>query len=567
MAKKYASRPPAAPPKSPKNPKSTELSATELSPDKWMPWVAAGLAFVLFLTGVNNDMVSMDDHTATINNPAVTDFNPFVGSNLGMFAPITWMGYALAYAIKGREATALFHLFSAIVHAVNALLVFRLFRRLGSTATIALIVSLFFAIHPLQVEAVSWIAAFSTPLFAMFSLLSMLAYVRHTQVAAEHRYYWLALVMFVLACLSKSAAVTLPLTLLVLDWWLKRPLNQRTLLEKVPFFAIALGFGILTIITRTKAGFGDTPANFDLLDRVLMVSHTLVFYWTKLLAPFGLSIWYPFPKTINGWPWTYYAAPVLLIGLLWLAWRSRVRTPFVWFGVLFYLSNIVLSLPYATFGTFELRSDRYNYLAGLGFFFILASLPDFFRAKRPSWVGPTWGTLTIVGLLWLALAGLRIHDWKDTLGLINKAIATSGHNAGKAYLWRGMYFGDNDRGRDAIADLNRAININPDLTEAYKYRGGLLGFAKQYEASVSDLTLYLNKYPGDAEQHYNRGLSLINLKEVDLALSDFNKTLEVNPDFVRAYRARGNAYLMQGDSVKGKADLAEWERRKPVGGK
>ena len=560
MAKKYTARPPAAPPKSPKTTKPGE-PATEMSPDQWMPWVAAGLALVLFLTGVSNKMVSMDDHSATINNPAVTGFNPFIGSNLGMFAPVTWLGYALAYAIKGRQAAPLFHLLSVIVHAVNALLVFRLFRRLGSSAVVALIVSLFFAIHPLQVEAVAWIAAFSTPLFVMFSLLAMHSYVRHTQAAGERRHYWFALLLFVLACLSKSAAVTLPLTLLVLDWWLKRPWSRSTLLEKVPFFLIALGFGILTIVTRSQAGFGDTPADFTILDRMLMVCHTLVFYWTKLLAPFGLSIWYPFIKTGNGWPWSYYAAPLLLIVLLWLAWRSRVRLPFVWFGVLFYLSNIVLSLPYATFGTFELRSDRYNYLAGLGFFFILASLPDFFRVQRPKWVGTSWGLLTGLGLLWLLLAGLRINDWRDTLTLINKAIASSGDNFGKAYLWRGMEYGDNDRGRDAILDLNRAITINPNLTEAYKYRGGMLGFAKRYEESVADLTVYLNKYPQDAEQYYNRGLSLLNLKEIPLAISDFSKTLAIKPEFVRAYRARGNAYLMQGDSIKGKADLAEWEKR------
>ena len=566
MAKKYTSRSPVSSPKSPKTTPSAAQNA-EPDPDKWMPWVAAGLAFVLFLTGVGNQMLSMDDHTATFNNKAVTTFNPFIGSNLGMFAPVTWIGYALAYAIKGKDATALFHTFSAIVHAVNALLVFRLFRRLGSSAAVALVVSLFFAIHPLQVESVAWIAAFSTPLFAMFSLLAMSQYVRHTQAAGERRHYWLALVLFVLACLAKSAAVTLPFTLLVFDWWLKRPQNQRNLLEKVPFFVISLGFGILTVITRTKSGFADTPADFTLLDRVLMVCHTLVFYWTKLLAPIGLSIWYPFIKTANGWPWSYYVAPLLLIGGLWAAWRSRVRLPFIWFGVLFYLSNIVLSLPYATFGTFELRSDRYNYLAGLGFFFILANLPDFFRVKRPQWVGAAWGTLTVLGLVWVLLSGLRITDWKDSLTLMNKAIATSGDNFGKAYLWRGMYYGDNDRGRDALTDLNRAININPDLTEAYKYRGGLLGFARRYQESIADLTLYLNKHPEDGEQYYNRGLSLINLQEIPLAIGDLNKALELNPDFERAYRARGNAYLIQGDTIKGNADLAEWERRKPKGSK
>lgn len=561
MAKKYASRPPAAPPKVPKAAKSA-APAVEMSPDRWMPWVAAGLAFVLFLTGIGNDMVSMDDHTATFNNPAVTDFNPFIGSNLGMFAPVTWMGYALAYAIRGEAATGLFHLFSALVHAVNALLVFRLFRRLGSTPTVALVVSLFFAIHPLQVEAVAWIAAFSTPLFALFSLLAMNYYVRHTEETTMGKNYWFAVALFVLACLAKSAAVSLPLTLLAIDWWLKRPLSQRTWLEKVPFFIVALGFGALTLVTRTQAGFGDTPANFNLLDRVLMICHTLVFYWTKLLAPLGLSIWYPFVKSQGVWPWTYYAAPVVLLGSLWLAWRSRRTLPVIWFGVLFYLSNVFLALPYATFGTFELRSDRYNYLAGLGFFFILASLPDLFRAKRPSWVGPTWGTLTVLGLLWLILAGIRVTDWKNTLTLIDKAIATSGDNFGKAYLWRGMHNGDNNQGKEALNDFNRAITINPALTEAYKYRGGMLGFAKRYGESVADLTKYLEKNPNDAEQYYNRGLSLINLQQVPLAIGDFNKTLEIKPDFARAYRARGNAYLIQGDTTKGQADLAEWEKRK-----
>ncbi len=564
MAKKYTSRP-VAPAKSPKPAKSASAeAATDVSPDQWMPWVAAGVAFVLFLTGIGNKMINMGDHTATFNNPAVTDFNPFISSNLGMFAPVTWIGYALAYAMKGKEAATLFHLFSAIVHAVNALLVFRVFRRLGSSAAVAFVVSLFFAIHPLQVEAVSWITAFSTPLFALFSLLAMHHYLRYAQATGKRLHYWLAIVMFIVACLAKSAAVTLPLTLLVLDWWLKRPLNQRNLLEKAPFFAISLGFGILTIITRTKSGFGDTPGDFTILDRVLMICHTLVFYWTKLLLPFGLSIWYPFVKTSAGWSWTYYVAPVVLVAGLWLGWRSRVRWPFVWFGILFYLSNIVVSLPYASFSTFELRSDRYNYLAGLGFFFILANLPDLFRVKRPNWVGPSWGVITVLGLLWTLLASLRINDWKDTPTLMDKAIETSGDNFGYAYLWRGIYYSENDRGRDALSDLNRAISINQNITEAYKYRGSMLGFARQYESSVADLTTYLNKNPEDAEQYYNRGLSLINLKEVKLAINDFNKTIQLQPDFARAYRARGNAYLMQGDSIKGKADLAEWEKIKPI---
>lgn len=531
-----------------------------ISAERWLPWALSALAFLLFCTGFSNQMLSMDDHSATVDNLAVTNFRIFSSVNLGMYAPVTWLGYSIAYAL-GKDSSFWYHLLSALVHAVNVWLVFRLFRRLDFSVTVATVVAVFFAIHPVQVEAVAWIAAFSTPLFAMFSLLAMNFYVEHTRQDGFRQNYWLALAMFLLACLSKSAAVTLPLALLLLDFWQKRPLSQRTLLEKIPFFALSLAFGIATLYTRTKAGHTETPADFSLLDRGLMICHTVLFYWKKLLFPTGLSIWYPFEKTAGGWDWSYYASPFALAGLVFLAWRSRRDMPVLWWGVLFYLVNIIVSLPYATFGTFELRSDRYNYLACLGIFAILASLPDFFKEKRPGWVGAAWAVLVGLGLTWIITSALRIRDWKDTVTLIDKAIAAEGDNFGKAYLWRGMELGDKGKVAPSIQDLTKAIEKNPGLSEAYKYRGSLYGLTKQYDKSVADLTKFLEKNPDAAEQFYNRGLSLLNLGRTQEAIADFNKTLELNPGFTRVYRARGNAYKSIGETAKGDADLAEWEKR------
>ena len=561
MAKK------SAPKSKPKTTAVQTASSGSVSAERWLPWAISALAFILFSTGLSNQMLSMDDHSATVDNPAVTDFLIFSNTNLGMYAPVTWLGYGIAYAM-GKDSPFWYHLLSALVHAVNVWLVFRLFRQLKSSVTVAAVVALFFAVHPIQVEAVAWIAAFSTPLFVLFSLLAMNFYVAHTRQEGVSQKYWLALGMFLLACLSKSAAVTLPLALLVLDLWLKRPLNQRAILEKIPFFALSIVFGIATLYTRTKAGHTDTPADFSLLDRGLMICHTVLFYWKKLLFPTGLSIWYPFEKTAGGWEWVYYASPFALAALVFLAWRSRRAMPVLWWGVLFYLANIVVSLPYATFGTFELRSDRYNYLACLGIFAILASLPDFFKEKRPGWVGAVWVVLAGFGLTWMVTTALRIRDWKDTVTLIDRAIAAEGDNFGKAYLWRGMELGDKGKVAQSIQDLTKAIEINPGLSEAYKYRGSLYGLTKQYEKSVADLTKFLEKNPGEAEQFYNRGLSLLNLGRTQEAIADFNKTLELNPDFSRAYRARGNAYRSIGETAKGDADLAEWEKREgAVGGR
>jgi len=555
-----------------KPPVATAKSAVTVpsNTNAWLLWGLAAATFLLYSFSFSNKMVSMDDHSATVNNSAVTDFA--IGQfNLGMYAPVTWLGYAIAYTL-GKDNSFWYHLLSTAVHAFNVVLVFKLFQKLQATTTVAAVVAMCFALHPLQVEAVAWIAAFSTPLYAMFSLLALNFYVQNlhdVEKSVDGRFpqkYWLTLGMFLLACLSKSAAVALPLTLIVLDMWLRRPINMQEVFEKLPFLALSLGFGALTLYSRISAvdasDVAVVPVVYSMSDRFLMICHTVLFYWAKIIAPLGLSIWYPFEKTASGgWHWTYYASPVALAAIIYLAWRLRERIPFVWYGLLFYLANIVVSLPYATFGTFELRFDRYNYLACLGIFAILAMLPGYFGEKKSPWEGRIWAIICVLALFWLTKTALRIRDWKDSVTLMTRAIETTGDNYGRAYLWRGMEYGDNGKAKEAVADLTLAIQKNPGLTDAYKYRGGLYGLTKQYAASVADMDIYLKRKPDDAEQRYNRGLSLLNLNRVPEAIVDFENTLKINPDFFRAYRARGNAYKLLGETAKSEADLAEWERR------
>lgn len=555
MAKKSAPQPK----------KSTEQATTSLSDssEKWLPWALAALAFVLYAMGFGNEMIVMNDETATVNNPAVRDFLLFNGFNMGMYAPLTWIGYEIAY-ILGKDSPNWYHIISALVHGLNVLLVFRLFRRLNSGLTMSTLAALFFAIHPIQVEAVSWIAAFSTPLFTLFSLLSMNYYLRHTKNEAGGfgKWYWMALGMFLLACLSKSVAVALPLSLLVLDLWQKRSFTSRVLLEKVPFFVLSLGFGALTIYGRQFAGMSNQPADFSLIDRGLMACQSIVFYWTKLIVPTGLSIWYPFEKINGSWSWDYFASPVILLGVLFAAWRSRQAIPMLWIGLLFYLANIALQLPWATFGPIELRADRYNYLACIGIFAILASLPDYLSEKKPSWTSGLWAVLLGLAFVWLVTAALRIRDWKDTRTLVDKAMATSGDNFGKAYLWRGMAYSEASDAQKALQDLSKALQKNPQLYEAYKFRGNIFGMMKNYDQSVTDLTKFLEYYPNEVPELYNRGLSFANLKRLPEAVADFDRAIELDTTFARVYRARGNCLLELGETEKGNADLKKYDRMK-----
>jgi tetratricopeptide (TPR) repeat protein len=263
------------------------------------------------------------------------------------------------------------------------------------------------------------------------------------------------------------------------------------------------------------------------------------------------------------WHWTYYIAPAFLLAVLFGAWRVRNTMPFLWFGVLFYLANVFLSLPWATFGSFELRSDRYNYLASLGLFFILASLPAYFAVKKPTWKGPTQVLLVILAVFWLFGAFARIPAWKNTTTLIENAMKAQGDNFGKAYLWRGMILADDGKADDALKDFNKAIERNPLLVEVYKYRGNIMGLRKNYSQSVADLTKYIEHFPEAAPEIYNRGLSYVNLGNDSLAMLDFTRCLQIDESFVRAYRARGNTYLKLGETEKGQADLKRYEEMKP----
>lgn len=276
--------------------KSTAKETTGISDssEKWLPWALAALAFILFSTGFGNKMLGVDDHTATVDNPAVRDFLIFGGFNLGMYAPVTWLGYQIAY-ILGKDSPNWYHILSALVHAFNVILVFRLFRRLDSSLTVSALVALFFAIHPLQVESVAWIAGFSTPLFSMFYLLSCSWYLDYAE-KGDNKLYGYALLGFVLACLSKSAAVTLPLTLVLMDWWLKRPVTDRQrLLRYAPFFLIAVFFGLLTIYSRNASGMNMSDGTqLSILERFLVLCYTPVLYWAKILIPTKLNIYYSF---------------------------------------------------------------------------------------------------------------------------------------------------------------------------------------------------------------------------------------------------------------------------------
>ncbi len=532
----------------------------EAAADKlWYGYLPVAAAVILFLTGLNNALTGIDDHAATTDNPAVAAFTVqavFSQFNLGMYAPFTWIFYAIAHGLGG-ESPVWYHLFSLVAHAASTWLVFRLMRRLNQSEAVSAGVAFIFAAHPMQVESVSWVAAFSTPLF---SLLYLLALNRYLQYAAApdtgRRHYFAALLFLVASCLAKSTAVTLPLTLLVLDWW-KRPalsVRQRWM-GYLPFFAVSLGFGMLTVYGRSVSGEGIRVfEEYNLFDRFLMANYALVSYIGNFLAPFRLSSFYTFEKINGAWPMAYYLAPVLVAGTLVFAWLKRNSLPFLAQGLGFYLSAIVLSLPWITVGTFDLFADHYNYLAIIGLAFPAVQGVRFLKEKFPA----VSGILSIVGVVWLvwlvALCFVQIKTWRGMLAVTTNAIEKGNTAQGKAYFWRAVEHGDLGQMDPAVEDFTRAIEANPEIWDAYKFRGSIYAQRRDFARAVPDLQKYLEHDPNDAVSWFNMGMIQIEQSRPAEAAAAFTNSLKVRPNAIMVLENRARAYQMLGDTGRAEAD-------------
>lgn len=547
-------------------PRSAEKSAKKAVPpatpsnNSWMAILPVALAVLVYFSGLRNEMTGLDDHTATTDNPIVKDFS--LGAllthfNLGMYAPLSWMGYALAFAL-GKANPFWYHLLSLLAHAFNTHLVYRLFQKLDDRRWLASVVALLFAIHPIQVESVSWIAGFSTPLFSMFCLLSWNVYLRYAgQNTVNWRLYGLALLFFVLACLAKSTAVTLPLTLLVLDWWRRPsvPARQRWMLY-APFFAIALGFGLLTFYSRQAAGVlvGVDSQAHPWTDRIWLVSNTLLFYGWKILFPYPLSVFYSLNKVNGAFPAHFYAAPVVLAAIGYAAWRWRHSHPFLWRGLLFYLSNILLSLPFYTVGTFELMSDHYNYLAVAGIFYLLVESTLYLTKRFPGLSAGLYGLATIWMLALLVLSFRQVGIWKNTITVLTNAIDNGYHYNGKAYFSRGVEHGDLQQFDQSIADFSKAIEVNPNDMDAYRFRGSLYAQRQQMPEALADLRKYVQSDTTNAVTWFNLGMIYNQIGKPNEALDAFNRTIALKPKSFSAYQGRAAAYEMLGDTARANAD-------------
>jgi protein O-mannosyl-transferase len=549
------------------------------------------LSFAIFITALvywsslSNGFTNFDDDIGVTVNMSIRtlDFESlkaqFSNFTLGMYMPLTMSVYMMIYKFFTYNPMA-YHALQLLLHLINVVLVFRWILKIKYPTEVALFTALAFALHPLQVESVSWVAALSTPLFACFFLLTLHRWVDYRAGRGKNHYFW-ALLFMLLACISKSAAVTITPVLFLVDYFLHQKwTDKKSLLEKIPFLSLSFFFGILTFYSRNSSGHNltlDTP--FHLFDRLLMICETIVFYWVRLLLPANQNLWYPFYKTDGSWSIDFYLAPLLLLSIGYFIWKKAQNWQHLLiFGLLFYLFIIGLSLPITRVGNFEMRNDRYNYLPMIGFFFVIGVyLHHFWRDKKMTFVLP-------LAAVWLAFLGFQTYQrtkvWKDSKTLFsdfiekNKVEPIPFYNRGLAYLYEEDYarakadfeavkrinpdyYGNEYRlgichlqqnnFEIAIKNFDKAILQDGNYAKAHRSRGFCKYKMGDFNGAIVDLEKAKNLDPKDAEAAYNLGLAYGAAQQLPQAAQYYETAIALNPKYVEAMINLGNIAAMSGN--------------------
>ncbi len=518
------------------------MADPNMEENKRVRWIVlfAILAFtaILYSGSIKNDILYGWDDGEYIDNTSIRQFDVskfFTTYYLGMYQPLAVLTLSINYQ-TARDNPVPYHATNLLIHLINIILVFYLFYRLAGRLDVATFISLLFAIHPMNVEAVGWIAARSTSLYAMFYLAALLSYIFYIKKKSIS-FLLLSFLFFVLSCFSKSMAMTLPVMFFVFDFYYGRKWKGRVLLEKIPFLIVSVVIGMVTI--NAAASFGhirNLSVSYNLFDRILLFFYSVVFYLVKAVAPANLSAVYAYPAK-SGFllPWVYYFAlfifGIIILNIVILG-KSKKR---VLFGLMFFVVSIAPVLP-LVWSRMLMLADRYTYIPYLGLYYILARIYiRFVESKREPIrkFAMFINTGLFVYILFLSVSTFeQTKVWKDTQTLMTDVIKKDRSNVDVSvgYFFRGNVHDRKNEMQAALNDFTKAVELNPDYTMAYNNRGIIKGSTQDYPGALEDFNKAIELEPNYADAYYNRGNVHFYLKQIDGACRDWTRAADLGSE-------------------------------------
>jgi Flp pilus assembly protein TadD len=546
-------------------------TGTPLAPLLGSLLIVLAITFAAYAGALSHGFLGWDDLEYVARNSLVIErdygalLRTIVSNN---YHPLTMLSLAMNAAPPLSPRA--FLLTNALLHTINTGLVFWLVLLLSGRRLFAAFWSaLFFGIHPMHVESVAWISERKDVLYTAFFLGGAIAYWRYLDV---RRWRWLGVtfLLFVLSCLSKGMAVVFPLVMALLDLWRRRPvLESRALLEKAPFFATSLLFGLIAIdvqaggdvhglLIRTSAhlkGLADSLP-FSAWERAVLPAYGFAIYLWKLFIPTGLSAYYPYPSPAEAGGPIYLIPPVLLLAAVALVvWDFR-RTRVLTFGLGWFLVTIAPVLQWIPVGD-AIVADRYTYLSYVGPLFALAMGGSSIAEKSRGWLAATSAALGLLAVLSFVQTTRQVEVWKDSDSLWGNVIRLY-PRSDLGYLARGNARGASGRIREAQSDLLAARSLGCKQGSLYDGLGNVYVALGHPDSALVMYNTGLALQPNMGRLYFNRAIAYLRLARPRDALRDLERARELAPtEALLFHTARGDAYLLLKEFRKA---VAEYDR-------
>lgn len=492
-------------------------------------WIQIATIVVMILAvyryAPNARFMPIDDGSLSYKNPIVINADirgAFSTFDPELYVPLTLISYQIDYAI-GKEDPAVYHTTNLVLHIINAILVLLIVRFFSKRWAVPFLTAMLFAVHPLNTEAVMWIAGRKDLLCATFFLGSLLAYC-HFRVRQTRAPYYLSIVLYLFALLSKVIAVTLPLLLMIVDDLIPTKTRDREKLSKWAYYLPAIVFLFIGMQKKALSVYA-----LSYFDAALIAIKAVYFYLSKLLVPTNLSLFYKQVTPIDFFRMEFFLPAVFLVLLGMATVHSRrIGKPFA-FGIMWFGITLLPNLANAVKGSKEAiyyASDRYAYLPSIGIFFLCAT-----------------------GLSWLAYtAKPRLKLWITVIATSMVIVyASLAHSYSSHWLTPKPY-------------MQRVQQLYPDTAMAHTLRGILLLEQEQVAEAVDELRTARELEPEYTDNRAHLGLALIKNGEIDEGIRELYATAKIQPSYDYTYIFLAYAYVLQND-----LNSAEHELQKALG--
>lgn len=485
------------------------------------------------------DFVFFDDHVYVTEKPQVLAglasdslLWAFSATDAGFWHPLTWISLMLDHELWGLNPGG-YHLTNLLLHIVATLLLFSGLQRMTGSLVRSGFVAVLFALHPLHVESVAWIAERKDVLAAVFWMLSLLLYARYVEKPGRLR-YGLVLLSFLLGLMAKPMVVTLPFMMLLFDLWPLKRLSagnwKPLIVEKIPMLLMGAAVGVVTVLTEQQIGALKSLAEFPFLSRLSNAIVAYGFYLYKMVWPVNLSVHYPHP---GSWPLWLVSVSLPGLGVITIFSLKRFKSqPYFVVGWLWYLISLLPVIGLIQIGSHAF-ADRYTYLPLIGVFIGVVWGLGALAEKRKALRLPFCLIGIAVVIVLSAVSVQQVRHWQNAESLFRQAISATSNNY-LAYNNLGAALSRQGRQQEAIPCFEKALSLRPDYIEALFNKGAALAGQGQYAEALPMYGRVLALNPNFAEAHNNAAIVYARMGNLDKAIMHFREAIKIYPDYREA---------------------------------